>query len=1567
MEFWNMSPLDSQQQRQEAAPLDLVGKRFLCVLSSFSQELEPGRMSEWNWRAGIIRAVSHKDLSDPNLLVFLEFDESWCRWMKLHDEELRVFLIEHQLVLAERKSPRETTDGVQWPVLTFKCLMDKVGFGSVTPVEFLVDKYRMFLQKEIPLQPLKMNKDCWAKHLRDNKEICAKIKTWFIKKSTQELFLYGSSNLTGYKVKVFDVKSATHWCPATVTHHNSTTRLVQIKSEQFPEKQIVDPALIHMAFLHDEDIEALTNDEMEFDKSVKACCTKRKSTDGHDDSGVKRTKCITLAESKNRRKEHNPEATEQSEAQYRNEQSIPSDLGKITGLHDVKMQQFLESRTCPLNRLPAKEGTENVKIADAQKPKPLFGLDGSWNSFNHVFSTWATDNGRTLVVEDKLQPGTNLLTPRRDAAPSQCVEPVFSGFQKPECSLILSNKETATCSSSEASRTIRAAQFVHSTLGDVLLGSAATTPESKDLRQTTPPPANSPPTITAVVPQGTVEGQRMGEVLGERQYTPVSNGNANPTCPDSSTSGLFLEGRHKLPSAGSYTSNCPVTSSSTEVPFQTSRNGLPDRCEKEKPLHQEKVTNVLATDPSNCEVLLPATNIKAGAATGVQSHSSQTFNLSSGFSVSSCSRGAATPSGLSEQVEAKDAKALLASSLLHIDGNESDTESTTSDLSCSSGMSSELGFEPLTPKGSRNSSLHKTWSPSRRHKGEGGDRLRNTLFKGRRGRADVSQSVLNDAQKVRALQQSGESFLQDGSCIDIAPHLHKCRECRLASYHRYRDEADSTVFCRFFHFRKLHFNKHGVLRAEGFLAPNQCDPEALRLWMPSDANIEGLDLDTSKYILANIGDHFCQLVMSEKEALKLVEPCKKIAWKRAVRGIREMCDACETTLFNIHWVCPKCGFGVCLDCYKMKKTNPQQDSEEEMFSWLKCAKGHVHEPEKLMPTQIIPGSALYQIGNIVHSTRGKWGIKANCPCTLKKNKPLIKPPVASEADQKPNNNVASSEASACSKPTASEYNSTPSVTNTSSNLTLTSAAATLRKKEDCTFNWMMGLSDVKGKEENKGSLQLPLLNKEIKPVDLFNPLSTLSKPSASLQTFNSLLTLTPSSCSTNSSLRNLLSFSLGKSNTGSNSTSNLLDNIFASLVQSKPPSDGPKTPSKTCDTRELPKAVPGKVLIFGSDTPHTWYCGGRLLCLQDPSNKNNWNIFRECWKQGHPVIVSGVHMKLREELWKPEAFGSEFGEQDADLVDCRTNTIIAGAKIRDFWDGFEDLSRRLATKEREPMALKLKDWPPGEDFRDMMLSRFDDLMNNLPLPEYTKRDGKLNLASRLPDFFVRPDLGPKMYNAYGLLSAEDRKVGTTNLHLDVSDAANVMVYVGIPSGQPNHEEEILKTMEDGDADELTIKRFTEFNERPGALWHIYSAKDAEKIRDLLRKVAEEQDQENPPDHDPIHDQSWYLDRTLRKRLYQEYGVQGWAIVQYLGDVVFIPAGAPHQVHNLYSCIKVAEDFVSTEHVKHCFRLTQEFRHLSNTHTNHEDKLQVKNIIYHAVKDAVGMLKAHESSLLKTLI
>uniref|UniRef100_A0A671N9Q5 Lysine-specific demethylase n=1 Tax=Sinocyclocheilus anshuiensis TaxID=1608454 RepID=A0A671N9Q5_9TELE len=882
----------------------------------------------------------------------------------------------------------------------------------------------------------------------------------------------------------------------------------------------------------------------------------------------------------------------------------------------------------------------------------------------------------------------------------------------------------------------------------------------------------------------------------------------------------------------------------------------------------------------------------------------------------------------------------------------------------------------------------------------------------------VGQSVLKDQNKVRRLKQSGESFLQDGSCINVAPHLHKCRECRLERYRKSRededDDDDPNVACRFFHFRRLAFTKKGVLRVEGFLSPQQSDSMAMGLWLPSLTAQEGLDLDTSKYILANVGDQFCQLVMSEKEAMMMIEPHQKVAWKRAVRGVREMCDVCETTLFNIHWVCRKCGFGVCLDCYRLRKNRPPEDEspEEDVFSWLKCAKGQPHEPQNLMPTQIIPGTALYSIGDMVHAARGKWGIKANCPCTSRHNKPLVRPSAPnglSQARHLQNILIETTSTSATTRPNgepaagavvktepveeAGSADTTSGTSGTNSSTSIPAPVLTPAAKDgkgsSSALHW---LADLATQKEPKGETQFRASLRSVMGRDSRTPFGldsfgTLSKHSGSSpKLFNSLLLgAGPSQPKAEgTSLRDLLNSGPGKlpqgpaeggvpfpsvfSTAGADKMKgglpNFLDHIIASVVETKM-AEGRRS-SGSAEGGES-GAVPRREGLMGLSvldphTSHSWLCDGRLLCLQDPSNSNNWKIFRECWKQGQPVLVSGIHKKLKEKLWKPESFSLEFGDQDVDLVNCRNCAIISDVKVRDFWDGFQVISKRLQGGDGQPMVLKLKDWPPGEDFRDMMPTRFDDLMENLPLPEYTKRDGRLNLASRLPNFFVRPDLGPKMYNAYGLISTEDRKVGTTNLHLDVSDAVNVMVYVGIPEGDGDHENKVMKTIEEGDVDDVTKRRVYEAKEKPGALWHIYAAKDAEKIRELLRKVGEEQGQENPPDHDPIHDQSWYLDQTLRRRLYEEYGVQGWSIVQFLGDAVFIPAGAPHQVHNLYSCIKVAEDFVSPEHVKHCFRLTQEFRHLSTTHTNHEDKLQVKNIIYHAVKDAVGTLKAHEPKL-----
>lgn len=118
------------------------------------------------------------------------------------------------------------------------------------------------------------------------------------------------------------------------------------------------------------------------------------------------------------------------------------------------------------------------------------------------------------------------------------------------------------------------------------------------------------------------------------------------------------------------------------------------------------------------------------------------------------------------------------------------------------------------------------------------------------------------------------------------------------------------------------------------------------------------------------------------------------------------------------------------------------------------------------------------------------------------------------------------------------------------------------------------------------------------------------------------------------------------------------------------------------------------------------------------------------------------------------------------------------------------LAERQKIKNGETALLKLKDWPSGEDFKAMMparylslildiksismlffffslcndtnsiaffflfSSRYEDLLKSLPLPEYCSPEGKLNLASHLPGFFVRPDLGPRLCSAYGEYALE---------------------------------------------------------------------------------------------------------------------------------------------------------------------------------------------------------------------
>ncbi|XP_030470114.1 lysine-specific demethylase JMJ26-like [Syzygium oleosum] len=427
--------------------------------------------------------------------------------------------------------------------------------------------------------------------------------------------------------------------------------------------------------------------------------------------------------------------------------------------------------------------------------------------------------------------------------------------------------------------------------------------------------------------------------------------------------------------------------------------------------------------------------------------------------------------------------------------------------------------------------------------------------------------------------------------------------------------------------------------------------------------------------------------------------------------------------------------------------------------------------------------------------------------------------------------------------------------------------------------------------------------------------------------------------------------------------------------------------------------------------------------------------FQSHWIRGEPVIVSNVLETGTGLSWEPmvmwravrQISHKKHGQhKDVKAMDC-LDWCEGDINIHQFFAGYTD---GRFDKEYWPQLLKLKDWPPSHLFDERLPRHGAEFVCCLPFKEYTHpSSGFLNLAVKLPQNSLKPDLGPKTYIAYGFAEELGRGDSVTKLHCDMSDAVNVLTHTAevrytreqmkiMDELKQKHRKqdqregiEVCKDLEKTidnttynnlvcGADErcdtnghvtldgripLSTANMTKTGEgeaspgaidgafgtsrtsgdvldaaEGGAVWDIFRREDVPKLQDYLKKHFREFRHTHccplPQIVHPIHDQTFYLSREHLRKLKEEFGIEPWTFVQKLGDAVFIPAGCPHQVRNLKSCIKVALDFVSAENVSECIRLTEEFRLLPKNHRAKEDKLEIKKMMIYAVKQAVEFLE-----------
>ncbi|RPD72399.1 hypothetical protein L226DRAFT_546935 [Lentinus tigrinus ALCF2SS1-7] len=280
-------------------------------------------------------------------------------------------------------------------------------------------------------------------------------------------------------------------------------------------------------------------------------------------------------------------------------------------------------------------------------------------------------------------------------------------------------------------------------------------------------------------------------------------------------------------------------------------------------------------------------------------------------------------------------------------------------------------------------------------------------------------------------------------------------------------------------------------------------------------------------------------------------------------------------------------------------------------------------------------------------------------------------------------------------------------------------------------------------------------------------------------------------------------------------------------------------------------------------------------------------LFRSLWHLKIPIVVRGLHNRMQGS-WTPDSFVRTHGTETVTMLKSG-GLPSERVSVSRF---FQEFTRNDADRG---YAVKVKDWPPSSFFEKDFKQNYDAFMQAVPMPQYTRYDGFRNLIAHygIPPpriASMRPDVGPKVYIA----TPDSSREGSTRLHLDIASAINMLPWMS--SSDPS---------------------------AVGAEWYIFDPNDLKPLRAYLhsKRGVEHASEEA---EDPIHAQQTFVNEGMLAEL-ASHGVRPYKIEQRLGDAVFIPAGAAHQVSNVQACIKVACDFLSIEGILESSNIVQDFR------------------------------------------